>query len=430
MECTNLTSLLRTTELKTGSYDYHRILHTSYTFIKLADSKSKLNAMYFLVILILLMQTITSFTQIISSSCYTYYKESGKCVSIRKCKPIWKLILDAPRPLPDRLTEYIRNSQCGNPQDQNICCRPHDVEGVITENPNRNFADNVNSAITNHRNLDLIDSRICGTSNTDRISNGNNTSLFEFPWSALLGYEDSLGEIYYRCGGTLITDRFVLTAAHCIQETRTMKLTTVRLGEYDTSTRVDCVAIGKESICAPLVQEVAVETTIVHPDYDKNRYLNDIALIKLRNIVDTSDSSVKPICLPITQQLLRNNPTKFVITGWGTTEDGMKSEKLLKALVSVYPQDRCQEVMSRLSKRVQITEGHFCAGGEGNNVDTCSGDSGGPIQLVSNFNGDTRTVQYGIISFGTNSCGNSGEYPGVYTNLKHFLKWVLDNLST
>lgn len=387
---------------------------------------------------LLLLAVINIYTaQITGSSCYTYYKESGQCVSIRKCKPIWKLILDAPRPLPDRLVEYMRNSQCGNPQDQSICCRPQDIEGneqqsSTVDRPNRNPSDSGSTgleSITSHRNLKLLDKANCGTGTDDRIANGNQTSLFEFPWSAILGYENSLGDVEYRCGGSLLTARFVLTAGHCIQETRAMTLTTVRLGEYDTSTRVDCQDNRRDSVCAPPVQEIPVQETIVHPDYDKYRYLNDIALIKLQHRADTSDSAVKPICLPITQQLLRSNPQKYVVTGWGTTEQGIKSEKLLKATVAAYPRDRCQEAMSRLSKRVQITDAHFCAGGEGNNVDTCSGDSGGPIQVASNFNGDVRTVQYGIVSFGQSSCGNSGLYPGVYTNLRHFLVWVLDNIS-
>lgn len=384
-------------------------------------------------VVVLLLTLIKSHTaQITGSSCYTYYQESGQCVSVRKCKTIWKLILDAPRPLPDRLTEYIRNSQCGNPQDQSICCRPQDIEGSDQQSgPNRNQGTGSTEVnrIINHRNLNLLDVADCGTLTSDRISHGNQTSLFQYPWSALLGYENSFGDVEYRCGGTLITNRFVLTASHCIVETRAMRLTTVRLGEYDTSTTVDCSADNRDSICAPPVQEIAVQETIVHPDYDKYRYLNDIALIRLQYRADTSDSSVKTICLPVTQQLFRNNPQKYIVTGWGATEQGIKSDKLLQANVLPYPQDRCQEAMSRLSKRVQLTDAHFCAGGEGNNVDTCSGDSGGPIQALSSVNGDGKIVQYGIISFGPSSCGNSGLYPGVYTNLRHFLVWVLDNIS-
>ncbi|XP_063697742.1 serine protease grass-like [Culicoides brevitarsis] len=386
--------------------------------------------MRFLISFLLFASFSTFDAQITGSSCYTYYKESGQCVSVRKCKTIWKLILEAPRPLPERLTEYIRNSQCGNPQDQSICCRPQDIEGNEPVNPqpsvNRNTGSN---GISNHRNLRLLDLVNCGSATGDRISNGNQTSLFEFPWSALLGYENTFGDVEYRCGGTLITSKTVLTAAHCIRDGHQSRLTTVRLGEYDTSTQQDCQSNARDSVCAPPVQEIPIRSTLIHPDYDKNRYLNDIALVRLQYSADTSDFAVKTICLPITQQLLRSNPQSFVVTGWGATEQGRKSDVLLKAKVSLHPHDRCQEAISRLSKRVQITEAHLCAVGVGNNVDTCSGDSGGPIQVAANFNNDVRIVQYGIISFGPNSCGNSGTYPGVYTNLRHFLTWVLDNIS-
>lgn len=74
----------------------------------------------------------------IGSSCFTHNKESGTCIYIRKCNSIWKVMTEAPRPLPDRIVEYIKGSQCGNAQDKTICCRDQDVNGgsTTTETPN------------------------------------------------------------------------------------------------------------------------------------------------------------------------------------------------------------------------------------------------------------------------------------------------------
>lgn len=362
-------------------------------------------------------------------NCFTYFLEPGQCVSIKNCKIIWKAIIEGPKPLPQRLTEYIRKSRCGDLNQKNICCRSKDIDNVqISEQiaiSNRTETFNDNQSIVGHHNLHLLDSRICGKGNHDKISNGNKTSFYEFPWNALLGYRNSLGNIEYNCGGSLITTKFVLTAAHCVTVSPSSNLILVRLGEYDTSLDIDCEINEGSKVCTPPVQDIRIQKIISHSLYDKDNKLNDIALLKLRK---DADISVRPICLPVTKEMLDNKPQKFIVTGWGKTENRTKSKTLLKANVFSYPRDICETTLKQLSKRIVLTKAHFCAIGE-ENVDTCSGDSGGPIQVLSNFNNELRLVQYGIVSFGPSSCGHGQTYPGVYTDLRHFLQWILNNLS-
>ena len=59
--------------------------------------------------------------------------------------------------------------------------------------------------------------------------------------------------------------------------------------------------------------------------------------------------------------------------------------------------------------------------------DSCSGDSGGPLMIKKRKNLDTFMIQIGVVSWGLNDCGKKG-IPGIYTNVRYFLPWILDHL--
>ncbi|KAL9705719.1 hypothetical protein quinque_009237 [Culex quinquefasciatus] len=241
-----------------------------------------------------------------------------------------------------------------------------------------------------------------------RVANGQNTRYNEFPWMALL--IDSSGNII--CGGSLISARFVLTAAHCVYF---RKVTMVRLGEYDTSTEQDCDDNSGE--CAGPVQELEVESVVHHALYSTSQRTNDIALVRLANPANTDESAnVLPICLPFEGTDLRKFPdnAEMILSGWGHTEKNVASYELQKVSVSVQPADACSE-LSKLDDR------DIC-GGEAH----CIGDSGGPLQYLTDFRSREIMVQHGIVTFGGKTCGEG--LPGSYLKVAYYMDWILEHM--
>ncbi|KFB52508.1 AGAP009214-PA-like protein [Anopheles sinensis] len=260
--------------------------------------------------------------------------------------------------------------------------------------------------------LDLLDLENCGPYSEDRISFGSTAKLFQYPWMALIR---SKGK--WICGGTLINDRYVLTAAHCVKS-RVFEF--VRLGEFELNRTIDCDLRNEE--CAPAPQDIPVERDIMHEGYSARRKQNDIALLRLARAA-TLNENVKPICLPVGAASQTIVPSYYV-TGWGSTENSLFSNKLQFAEQQLVPLDECQTRLTEEDKHVRLVDTQMCAIGVKNLSENCIGDSGGPLKSVSI---NARYVQYGVVSFGLNSCGKKSA-PGVYTRVESYMDWILSNL--
>ncbi|XP_053695756.1 serine protease grass-like [Sabethes cyaneus] len=262
--------------------------------------------------------------------------------------------------------------------------------------------------------LTMVNTKTCGKSVDDKISYGKTARVFQYPWMALLlSYDRTV-----KCGGTLIAESYVLTAAHCDRD-----VAFVRLGENNISKPIDCNYFDDQKDCADPPQDIQIDKFIKHPLYSSSKRKNDIALIKLANPARLS-LSVKTICLPIGSLRRDPVPTYMIVSGWGYTENGSTSDVLQYASLSLLPTGRCGRKLSRMNDAITLDDKRqFCAVGKGK-IDNCAGDSGGPLQYLSR---ESSSVQYGIVSFGVNSCGVQNA-PGVYTNVTFYIEWILQNL--
>lgn len=352
-------------------------------------------------------------------SCTIPANKFGVCVNIHDCQPVID-ILKQQQPLSRETLAFLHSLQCGfEGKNPKVCCEQRQAAVALTKAP-------APPNVTNHRNVHLVNRNECGPITESKILGGNKTGVFDFPWMALLAYDLGTPVPEFRCGGSLINNRYVLTAAHCVTSLpNSLTLIGVRLGEHDLRTERDCDkgGDGLEVTCAQKYQDFEIESTHPHPEYSRGKLQNDIALIRLSRKADLTPQSVRPICLPIGMAVTPSQKN-VKVTGWGATELGTRSLELLQVILAPVSLEDCAQTYKN---KVQIWYKQICAGGK-SGKDSCQGDSGGPLQAPSVFeDGNLKYVQYGLVSFGPQNCGTEGA-PGVYTNVVYYMDWILDTI--
>nr|XP_043067102.1 serine protease grass-like [Drosophila bipectinata] len=263
--------------------------------------------------------------------------------------------------------------------------------------------------------MELFDVWRSAATKYPKVSGGNNVSLGSRPWAAILEFNTTQPiRARFKCGGTLITSKFVLTAAHCIEDT----LVSVRLGEHDLSKDEDCLSFDDEPVCLDKPLDVPVDKSFVHEGYERFRAVKDIALIRLKYPVQFTDW-IRPICLPITKDLQFESQTNIPmeVVGWGITEEEKLSDVPKKAFINRLNLTECN-IFNPMSTKL-------CASGLGK--DSCSGDSGGPLNYPTLYNGKQRWVQAGIVSYGVQKCGENPY--AVYTDVAEYMGWITETIA-
>ncbi|RZB39732.1 serine protease snake-like, partial [Asbolus verrucosus] len=243
------------------------------------------------------------------------------------------------------------------------------------------------------------------------VVGGQQSLVKEFPHMAALGYGDK-DNIQWSCGGTLISEQFVLTAAHCISSKELGTVKWVRLGDLDLKNTTD----------EAMPQNFIISEIIVHPEYKAPSHYHDIALLKLDREAKYDDY-VQPACLPVKDSV----PDELTVTGWGKVDFlGESSSHLLKANLNKVDHNTCKARYSSISK-TRLAKGvvdsiQLCAG-HPEGKDTCPGDSGGPLQYKT-FGRPPYFIVAGVTSFGK-GCGYKNSV-GVYVRVSYYVRWIED----
>lgn len=237
------------------------------------------------------------------------------------------------------------------------------------------------------------------------IVGGQPAAVGAWPWQAMVRSGP------YLCGGSLVAQEWVVTAAHCLYDTENNPIAASRisviLGEHNRAQ-----SDGME-------QFLSVAEVFVHEEFSDWSNDNDIALLKLASPA-TINARVKPIAplLSPEQNDLATPGQLGVVTGWGSTgEGGSAAVILMEVAVPIVENEVCNRSYGT------ITGNMVCAGYADGGKDSCQGDSGGPLVVPDN-EGSWRLA--GLVSFGY-GCARPNFY-GVYTRVSQYVNWIESHL--
>ncbi|XP_029998042.1 transmembrane protease serine 9 [Sphaeramia orbicularis] len=247
---------------------------------------------------------------------------------------------------------------------------------------------------------------VCGraTLNTRvRIVGGQTAVEGSWPWMVSVHRDGS-----HICGGSLINNQWVLSAAHCFTVTSTSRYL-LYMGRHS------------QELSNPNEVSRTISQIINHPDYNSRTSDNDISLLRLSSPV-TFTTYIVPVCLASPSSTFFTGVDVWV-TGWGATRFGgslPSPQNLMEVEVPVVGNRQCNCDYGVGT----ITDNMLCAGLREGGKDSCQGDSGGPLVVKLN----DRWIQAGVVSFGE-GCARP-ERPGVYTRVSRYMTWINEQISS
>lgn len=239
------------------------------------------------------------------------------------------------------------------------------------------------------------------------IVGGNDADAGEYPFIAALVYADSSSNFSGQfCGGTVVAEHWVLTAAHCVMQ--------------EKAADIKVVAGSTELSLTDTQGRLSLNAIVPHPGYAPSTLANDIALLHLRRPaevvpVQLDDGSLLP---------MMNLLDPVTAIGWGDTLGTPPYPDTLQEVELEYiPHPDCNTDYYDGT----LNDSNFCAGIVGSGgKDTCSGDSGGPLLL--DVGGDW--YQIGITSFGDDAGCALADFPGAYSATGYFRAWIARTLAS
>ncbi|CAH1775338.1 unnamed protein product [Owenia fusiformis] len=275
--------------------------------------------------------------------------------------------------------------------------------------------------------IECEDKGICGTRSPKLsyflpfVVGGDIAATGAWPWQISLR-----GWSMHDCGGSVLNENWVVTAAHCIDKT----------GGLTPITDPNILSIRAGTTHRqqpdPNAQLVGVEKMIVHPGWDKELGTDDVCLLKLKTPLVLGDY-VRPICLPKVEQNT-TNPRECYVTGWGYSKPLSQSggnvlvENLRQGKQVLVDHETCQKLHAPPHKKeVELIHQQkmICAGYEDGGIDACQADSGGPFVCKNEHDRWTLT---GIVSWGSGECASPNN-PGVYARVSHYVPWIQETMA-
>ncbi|CAH2269381.1 jg22225 [Pararge aegeria aegeria] len=233
----------------------------------------------------------------------------------------------------------------------------------------------------------------------ERIIGGSVTSINTYPFAASLQINLDGSRFVHHCGGTIINNRSILTAAHCWRPSDVASMWRVRVGSTNVSSG------GRLHNVAQLIR---------HPqNVGSWSHDNDVSIFRLATTIPLGSATLRAAGLAGPNLPLHDHMNVFAI-GWGfTTRTGGLSESLRHVQLRKFTQARCRSSYGTSF----ITDNMLCAGWEAGGRGSCFHDSG--TALVA------QNVVVGITSF-VGDCGHSN-WPGIYTRVGRFITWIANN---
>ncbi|GAB0100455.1 trypsin alpha-3 [Sergentomyia squamirostris] len=236
-------------------------------------------------------------------------------------------------------------------------------------------------------------SPIFGSRIYNRIVGGEATTIEQIPYQASIIYHQN-----HWCGAVLLRRNFAITAAHCFD------VWDFHLFREVFHIRVGSTYINRDGLLATLID------VTLHPQFNPNTYNFDIAVIQICDCFDWTQQ-IQPITLPSTSMYTPEG-TLGLVSGWGRLwYQGPIPDVLQAAQMPILNRDRCLETYADINP---ITDSMFCAGSFYGGLDTCHGDSGGPMVVKGEI--------IGLVSWGV-ACAQI-DFPGVYTNVSFLRPWI------
>lgn len=253
------------------------------------------------------------------------------------------------------------------------------------------------------------------------IIGGENENIVDSPWQVALYNKKNNPLDGLVCGGAIINEKWVITAAHCFF----LKYKSCTRKYFEDSLNI---FYGSDQLVLQKGKVAEIESIFLFPDYETKGCKNisdDVALIKLKSPLELTDNFPKKITLPdtIDVQNLINQGETVKITGWGITENNQKSSQLKSINIPLVTHETCEKLYSKNNPEGYKSSNMICAGLKNGGKDSCTGDSGGPMTLKNEDN----DVLIGIVSKGV-GCAQPEKY-GIYTNVKEYLDWIKETIN-